>query len=145
MVILKKIILILFAFFYITANINANNQEKIFWEPVIKAIIKIESNGNHNAVSKCGRYVGPMQISKVLVDDVNIYLRMKKTNKRFTYQDRFNLEKSKEMFYLIQERYNKSNNIEKAVRIWNGGCGYSIKSTNGYYQKFLKHYKKSGN
>jgi hypothetical protein len=54
------------------------------------------------------------------------------------------VQKSKEMFVLIQMRYNKTNDVEKAARIWNGGCGYSKKATDKYYARFLKFYKKGG-
>jgi hypothetical protein len=48
------------------------------------------------------------------------------------------------MFLLIQERYNKTNNIEKGIKIWNGGCGYHksqklTKQSNDYYKKVINH------
>ena len=61
--------------------------------------------------------------------------------KRYTLNDRFSVQKSREMFVLIQEYYNPTNNVEKAIRIWNGGPHYSVKSTNGYYRKVMKAYK----
>ena len=112
------------------------------WHDVVEAIIEIESNGNPNAVSKCGQCIGAMQIKKIVVDDCNEYLKMKKSKRRFTYEDRLSIQKSKEMFYLIQERYNKTQDIEEAVRIWNGGCSYQKEKTEKYYQKFLKIYNK---
>ena len=51
--------------------------------------------------------------------------------------DRFSVEKSKEMFLLIQKYYNSENNVEKAIRSWNGGVKYSVKATNKYYRKVL--------
>jgi hypothetical protein len=45
---------------------------------------------------------------------------------------------------MVQSYYNKSNNVEKAIRIWNGGPGYTIKGTNGYLKKVMKYYKKKG-
>ena len=48
--------------------------------------------------------------------------------------------KSKEMFILYQKRYNPTNNIEKAIRLWNGGCGYSKAKTENYYRKVMKYY-----
>jgi len=45
------------------------------------------------------------------------------------------------MFLLIQKQYNKANNVEKAIRSWNGGPRYSVKATNRYYQKVLKQMK----
>jgi hypothetical protein len=47
------------------------------------------------------------------------------------------VEKSKEMFLLIQKYFNPENNVEKAIRSWNGGMKYSIRATNKYYKKVL--------
>ena len=44
------------------------------------------------------------------------------------------------MFVIYQKRYNQKNNIEKAIRLWNGGCGYSKAKTENYYRKTLKYY-----
>ena len=132
--------LFLFIFSFVSLISNASNEN--YWEPVMDAIIEVESNGNPYAVSPSGKYVGAMQIAKIVVDDCNEYLKFKKSKKRYTYNDRYDVQKSKEMFILIQERYNKERNIEKAVRIWNGGCNYNIKSTDKYYLKFLKKYNK---
>ena len=134
----KTLFLIMFSF--VTLFSSASSEK--YWELVIDAIIQVESGGNTNAVSPSGKYVGAMQIAPIVVDDCNQYLKMKKNPKRYTYNDRYDLQKSKEMFLLIQERYNKERNIEKGVRIWNGGCGYSKKSTDKYYLKFLKYYNK---
>ena len=117
----------------LTLAINAQETSESYdWGKVIDAIIKVESRGNSNARSKdC---VGILQIRKILVDDCNEYLKMKKSKKRYTLNDRLNTEKSKEMFVLYQKRYNPTNNIEKAIRLWNGGCGYSKAKTEKYYQ-----------
>ena len=132
--------LFLFIFSFVSLISNASNEN--YWEPVMDAIIEVESNGNPYAISPSGKYVGAMQIAKIVVDDCNEYLQLKKSKKRYTYNDRYDVQKSKEMFILIQERYNKEKNIEKAVRIWNGGCNYNKKSTDKYYLKFLKFYNK---
>lgn len=134
--IIKSLFILLFGF-----TINEND-EISKWNDVINAIIQVESNGNPNAVSPCGESIGAMQIKKIVVDDCNEYLKILKINKKYTYDDRWDVEKSKEMFILIQKRYNKTNDIEKAVRIWNGGCCYNKEKTDNYYNKFLKYYLK---
>ncbi len=134
-------ILIFLTFFNLHPSTIKAIETQDTWNEVIEAIIEIESNGNPNAVSKCGNCIGAMQIKKIVVDDCNEYLKMKKSKRRFTYEDRLSIQKSKEMFYLIQERYNKTKNVEEAVRIWNGGCCYKKEKTEKYYQKFLKIYK----
>ena len=105
------------------------------WDPVMDAIIQVESEGNPNAVS--GKSVGVMQITPILVEDCNNILKRKKSKKRFTLSDRYSVKKSKEMFLLIQSYYNPTNSIEKAIRSWNGGVHYSVRATNRYYRKVM--------
>ena len=105
------------------------------WDPVMDAIIQVESEGNPNAVS--GNSVGAMQITPILVKDCNDILKKKKSKKRFTMADRYSVAKSKEMFLLIQSHYNPENSIEKAIRSWNGGVKYSVRATNKYYKKVM--------
>ena len=103
------------------------------------AIIQVESGGDANAVS--GSSVGAMQITPILVKDCNNILQQKNSKKRYTLADRYSVEKSKEMFLLIQSHYNPANNIEKAIRLWNGGVNYSVKATTRYYQKVMNKMK----
>ena len=135
---LKKTFLA-FTMLLTTLVLNAQKTSVSYdWSKVIDAISKVESKGNEKAVSKdC---VGILQIRPVLVADCNEYLKMKKSKKRYTLNDRFSVEKSKEMFALYQERYNPTNNVEKAIRLWNGGCGYSVAKTTDYYKKVMKYY-----
>jgi soluble lytic murein transglycosylase-like protein len=136
---LKKIILIVL----LILPIGINAQKKQFdWNPVMDAIIQVESKGNPKAFNKNGNCAGILQITPGLVKQCNIWLKAKKSKKRYTLADRYNVKKSKEMFVMIQSHYNKSNNVEKAIRIWNGGPGYTIKGTNGYLKKVMKYYKK---
>ncbi len=109
---------------------------KFNWDPVMDAIIQVESEGNPKAVS--GNSVGVMQITPILVEDCNNILKKQKSKKRFTLADRYSVEKSKEMFLLIQKYYNPTNNVEKAIRSWNGGVHYSVRATNRYFKKVMK-------
>ena len=109
------------------------------WNQVMDAIIQVESEGNPRAV--IGNSVGVMQITPVLVKECNDILKKQKSNKRYTLDDRYSVEKSKEMFLLIQKYFNPENNVEKAIRSWNGGIKYSVKATNKYYQKVLARMK----
>lgn len=112
------------------------------WTRVINAIIQVESSGNKNARNPVGDCCGIMQITPVVVKQCNIWLRGEKSSKRYTLQDRYNPEKSKEMFLMTQKYYNPKNDVEKAIRIWNGGPKYSVAKTNGYLKKVMKHYRK---
>ena len=123
----------------LTLTVNAQETKESYdWSKVIDAIVKVESRGNANARSKdC---VGILQIRPILVADCNEYLQMKKSKKRYSLKDRFSPTKSKEMFILYQKRYNPTNDVEKAIRLRNGGCGYSVVKTEKYYQKVMKYY-----
>ena len=102
----------------------------------MEAIIQVESEGNPRAVS--GNSAGAMQITPILVQECNAILKARGSKKRYTLDDRFNVGKSKEMFLLIQSQHNKTNNVEKAIRSWNGGPRYSVRATNRYYRKVLQ-------
>ncbi len=113
----------------------AAGSESASWAEVIDAIIKVESDYKLDA--RNGIYAGPMQISPIMVKECNNILKDKKEKTRFTLDDRYNLQKSKEMFRLFQEKYNPERNVERAVRSWNGGPRFTVKSTNSYYKKVL--------
>ena len=136
--IIKQTILVC-AMLMASLAVNAQKKSESYdWNKVINAIAMVESKGNASAKSKdC---VGLLQIRPVLVNDCNEYLKLKKSNKRYTLKDRLNPNKSKEMFILYQKRYNPTNNIEKAIRLWNGGCEYSNAKTENYYRKVMKYY-----
>lgn len=117
-------------------NVKKSTKKLSFdWTPVMEAIIKVESEGNPKAVS--GNSVGAMQITPVLVKECNNILSKRKSKKQYTLADRYSVEKSKEMFLLIQSYFNPENNVEKAIRSWNGGRSYGIKATNRYYRKVM--------
>lgn len=106
------------------------------WEPVMDAIIQVESSGNPKAVS--GNSCGAMQITPILVRECNNILKKRKSKKRYRLSDRFNVEKSKEMFKLFQSQYNPLSSVEQAIRAWNGGLRYTLKGTQKYYEKVMK-------
>ena len=121
-------------------NVKSSTKTSGFdWNPVMDAIIQVESEGDPNAVS--GNSVGVMQITPILVKDCNDILTKQKSKKRYTMADRYSVAKSKEMFLIIQKYYNPESNIEKAIRLWNGGVKYSKKATNRYYKKVLARMK----
>jgi len=120
-------------------NTKSTKTSSFNWNPVMDAIIQVESEGNPDAVS--GNSVGAMQITPILVKDCNEILKKQKSKKRYTMADRYNVGKSKEMFLVIQKYYNPENNVEKAIRLWNGGVKYTLKATNRYYRKVLAQMK----
>lgn len=135
----KKLILTcLMSILVLTANAQTN--QGYDWSKIMNAIIQVESRGNAKAHNPNGDCAGILQITPILVKQCNIWLKDQKSSKRYTLKDRYNVEKSKEMFIMVQEHYNPSHNVEKAIRLWNGGPNYSVKKTNGYYKKVMKYY-----
>jgi hypothetical protein len=113
---------------------NAENQNGKSWETLIKAISAVESGNDVNA--KNGQHVGILQISPCVVDDCNKICK----EKRFKYSDRYSKEKSIEMFNIYQSKYNPKGELDKALRVWNGGPGYTIRGTNRYVKRVMKKY-----
>jgi hypothetical protein len=106
------------------------------WE----AVCTVESNGNPLAVGDGGRAAGIAQIWAITVRDVN---RFAGTN--YTLNDRFDAEKSRQMFRLYTEHYAKGRSDEVKARIWNGGpnamkaTGQKLTNLNRYWNKIKKH------
>ena len=109
------------------------------WNPVMEAIIQVESKGNPRAVS--GNSCGAMQITPIMVAECNNILKKRKSKKRFTLADRFNVAKSKEMFILFQSFHNPKSNVEQAIRSWIGGMRYTVRGTQRYFNKVMKYLK----
>lgn len=136
--------------FSITSNASTVNTKKpqaeqkttFDWSQIIEAIIQVESRGDTHAKSADGASCGILQITKICVREANKIVGKNK----YTYQDRFNVEKSKEIFCIIQNKYNPKHDFEIACRLWNGGpFWYKKKSkTDGYYRRVLKKYKELG-
>ena len=96
-------------------------------EDLMNAIIYVESRGNAKAHNKKGDCVGILQITKICVRECNNILKRRGSTKRYTYADRWDKEKSIEMFYLIQDAHNPKNDINKAIRLWNKSSAYKTR------------------
>ena len=123
---------------FITSNSSAQTSS-FDWDPVIDAIMMVESKGNVKA--RNGIYCGPLQMAPVCVNEVNNILKRRNSSKRYSLNDRFNMQKSKEMFVLFQSFYNPQNSIERAIRLWNGGIGFSKRATQKYFEKVMSKMK----
>ena len=135
----KKLILTcLMLILVLTASAQTN--QRYDWSKIMNAIIQVESRGNAKAHNANGDCIGILQITPILVKQCNIWLKNQKSSKRYTLKDRYDVGKSKEMFIMIQEHYNPTHNVEKAIRLWYGGPNYSLKKTNGYCKKVMKYY-----
>ena len=102
---------------------------------VLNAIVEVESNGNSNAYAPGEDAVGILQIRKCMVDDVNRILKRNNSSVRYNYTDRWNTNKSYEMFNIYCNHYNFTT-AEHMARGWNGGPrGINKSSTLDYWEK----------
>tara|TARA_R110001599_G_scaffold345345_1_gene569594 strand:+ start:118 stop:627 length:510 start_codon:yes stop_codon:yes gene_type:complete len=102
---------------------------------IMNAIIKVESQGDPNAYHKGEDAVGLLQIRRCMVDDVNRILKRKGSIFKYTYLDRWDEQKSFEMFNIYCEYYNLDS-AEEMARGWNGGPrGINKPSTEVYWSK----------
>ena len=138
--VVRKVLVMVAVLMVCSVKSSAKTNESSFdWTPVINAIIQVESGGNPRAVS--GPSCGAMQITPICVKECNRILEMRKSKKRYTLNDRFDVQKSKEMFLLLQSFFNRNNDVEHAIRSWNGGQHYSRRATQRYYEKVMRHMK----
>ena len=88
------------------------------WDRMIKALIQVESAGKPTAVNSKTGASGILQIMPIYVKDAN-----RISGRNYTLEDRFDPDKSIEMFGIIQNHYNPDHDIEKAIRSHNPGAG----------------------
>jgi hypothetical protein len=110
---------------------------------LVSALILVESRGNDSAIGDRhivgGEAVGALQIRPIMVREVNRILKIQKSDKRFKLKDRFDREKTLEMFYIWKNFHHKDSDFEKIARNWNGGPrGYSNPRTEKYWAKVQK-------
>ena len=119
-------------------NLSTIRVKTITDKELIKALINVESSNNDNAYRSCEGAAGALQIRRTMVRDVNRILRRQRSNQQYTYEDRWNRQKSIEMFNIYCNHYNLVTPEEKA-RCWNGGPrGLQKLSTKRYWEKVKK-------
>ena len=102
---------------------------------ILSAIIFVESCNNDSAYRASEDAVGCLQIRKTMVNDVNRILKRKKSQLRFTYNDRWDRNKSIQMFEIYCDHYNLTT-AEEIARCWNGGPrGINNPATVRYWEK----------
>ena len=88
------------------------------WDVFVMALIEVESKGDTFAVGKTND-AGILQITPIYVKDVNRILG----EQRYCLEDRFDAEKSIEMFNIMQAHYNKEQDINMAIKLHNPRAG----------------------
>jgi len=109
-------------------------------DELVRALIMVESRGNDSAVGDRhlvgNEAVGALQIRPIMVREVNRILKIQKSDRRFTLKDRYDREKTIEMFYIWKNHHHKDSKFEVIARNWNGGPkGYKSNKTEKYWNK----------
>ncbi len=96
-------------------------EEKIDpWDLFVEAVIWRESRGDANAIGDSGKAVGVLQIHPIMVREANRIVAMNGGEKDlYSYEDRYDRDKSIEMFKIVQDYHNKEHDMRKALDIWN--------------------------
>lgn len=116
------------------------------WDVFIEAVIWQESRGNANAIGDNGRAVGVLQIHPIMVREANRIVVMGggETGK-YTYDDRYDVEKSIEIFKIVQDFHNKEHDFDRALQIWNKNHPESYKTNIiNKYNVYLNERKREG-
>jgi hypothetical protein len=101
---------------------------------LITALIVVESSGNDLAIGDGGRAIGPLQIHKAVVIDVN-----RITGSHYRHQDMTNRAQARAVCQAYLEHYGRGKTTEQQARIWNGGpTGDRKTATLAYWRKVEK-------
>ena len=108
-------------------------------DDLVNALIMVESNGNDSAVgdTHLGEpSIGVLQIRPIMVREVNRILKLKGTDYRYKLKDRWDKERSIEMFLIWKEFHHSDSDYEEIARSWNGGTkGPKNPRTYNYWKK----------
>ena len=112
-------------------------------EKFLEALIYVESKGNDSAIGDRhlgSQYaVGVLQIRPIMVREVNRILKLKGDEHQFQLKDRYDREKSIQMFLIWKEFHHKDSDYEEIARSWNGGPnGMKKPRTYSYWKKVEK-------
>ena len=101
---------------------------------LITALIAVESSGNDMAIGDNGRALGPLQIHRGVVLDVNRF-----TGSNYRHQDMTNRAAARAVCQAYLEHYGRGKTTEQQARIWNGGpTGDRKSATESYWAKVKK-------
>ena len=102
---------------------------------LITALIAVESSGNDQAIGDNGRALGPLQIHRGVVLDVNRF-----TGSNYRWEAMTNRAQARAVCQAYLEHYGRGKSLEEQARIWNAGpYGHKKKTaTEGYWRKVQK-------
>ena len=104
---------------------------------LISALIIVESSGNDQAIGDNGRALGPLQIHRGVVLDVN-----RITGSNYRHSEMTNRAAARAVCEAYLRHYGRGKTTEQQARIWNGGpTGDRKSTTEAYWAKVKKHLK----
>ena len=104
---------------------------------LISALIIVESSGNDQAIGDNGRALGPLQIHRGVVQDVN-----RITGSHYKHSEMTNRVAARAVCEAYFRHYAKGATTEQLARRWNGGpTGDRKSATDAYWAKVKKQLK----
>ena len=105
---------------------------------LITALIAVESSGNDQAIGDNGRALGPLQIHRAVVLDVNKF-----TGSHYRWESMTNRAQARAVCQAYLEHYGRGKTTEEQARIWNAGPqGHKKKTaTQAYWLKVQRNLK----
>jgi hypothetical protein len=101
---------------------------------LISALIIVESSGNDLAIGDNGRAIGPLQIHRGVVLDVN-----RITGSHYRWESMTNRVQARAVCEAYLEHYGRGKTTEEQARIWNGGpTGDRKTATLAYWRRIQK-------
>jgi hypothetical protein len=105
------------------------------YSALISALIAVESGGRDGAIGDQGRALGPLQIHKAVVQDVNRF-----AGTSYRWEGMTNRADARRVCDLYLGHYAKGKSLQDAARIWNGGpSGHTKSATKVYWTKVQRH------
>lgn len=104
---------------------------------LISALMIVESSGNDQAIGDNGRAIGPLQIHRSVVLDVN-----RITGSNYRHSEMTNRVAARAVCQAYLEHYGRGKSLEEQARIWNGGpTGHKKAATVSYWRRVQKEIK----
>jgi hypothetical protein len=105
---------------------------------LITALIAVESGGNDMAIGDGGRALGPLQIHRAVVVDVN-----RITGSSYRWQEMTNRAQARAVceaylrHYVTEKRINRNPTVADFAKVWNSGPnGFKKTVSDNYVRKF---------
>lgn len=90
--------------------------DRVVWERLVHVICMVESGCDDSARNPKSSASDRFQMLKIYVDEVN-RIKGKRT---YSYNDRFDPLKAREMFEIYQQHYNPNKDIDRAIILHRG-------------------------